>query len=482
MPNITRIDLYRDVIKPTPKQVDFLISAHTKKFTLYGGAVGGGKSYILRWFAVDFLMRMRKLGIKNVEVGLFCETFPDLQDRHIDKAKAEFPEWLGRWRKYDFILNEDAGIIKFRNLDDPSKYLSAEFGCIIIDELTRNTKATFDALRLRLRWPNVPHLPFVAGTNPGGIGHQWVLQCWINRLLPEDLAEEYTKDDFAFVQALPRDNPHLTAEYFKSLNSLPEMMKKAYLEGDWTVFAGMFFPMFKRKTHMVKPFQIPREWTITASFDPGWSSPAAFSVYATDFTGVIHCIGTYYVAGRSIPENAQGIYKFLREDLKEWTQGRLPYLITAGHDAWAKKDRHAVIANESTAADIFQDTVGLSLTKAVTDRIPGWWRVRDALTHEKLLFFDNGLNEPIVQQLESVLADDTVPEDIQGRGNDKDVEDHALDALRYMLMTIYRPNEGVEDNSWKRPDDYNRKKNVEGVKKVRKKVVHKYSKRPWVAA
>lgn len=481
--NVVNVDIYRDLIRPTPKQVDFLIAAHQKKFTLYGGAVGGGKSYILRWFLIDFLIRMRKVGLKNVEVGLFCETFPDLQDRHIDKSRAEFPPWLGRWRKYDFILNENAGIVKFRNLDDPSKYLSAEFAAIAVDELTRNPKSVFDALRLRLRWPGVAHLPFVAGTNPGGVGHQWVLQCWLNNQIPDDLAAEYTDDDFGFVQALPRDNPHLTSEYFASLNSLPEMMKRAYLEGDWTVFAGMFFPMFKRRIHLEKPFVIPPEWPLTASLDPGWASPACFSVYATDFDGVIHNVATYYAANKSTPQHAHDIHRFLAVDIKPWTGGRMPYLITAGHDAWSRKDRHAIIANEATAADIFQTNEGLTLTKAVTDRIPGWWRVRDALEHERIKFFDNGTNEPVIQQLESILADEKDPEDIQGKGNDKQVEDHALDTLRYMLMTIYRPEEREERKEWQRPQDFAGGRNgARFGRKRRRAGLHQYSRRPWVAS
>jgi len=35
---------------------------------------------------------------------------------------------------------------------------------------------------------------------------------------------------------LPTDNPHLPQEYYKSLESLPENQRKAYLEGNWDAF------------------------------------------------------------------------------------------------------------------------------------------------------------------------------------------------------------------------------------------------------
>ena len=64
-------------------------------------------------------------------MGLFCETYPDLEDRQLKKIKAEFPGWLGELnlQRRDFVLKEElgGGIIACRNLDDPQKYLSTEY-------------------------------------------------------------------------------------------------------------------------------------------------------------------------------------------------------------------------------------------------------------------------------------------------------------------------------------------------------------------
>ena len=97
---------------------------------------------------------------------------------------------------------------------------------------------------------------------------------------------------------------------------------------------------------------------------------------------------------------------------------------------------------------------GLPLTPAVTDRVPGWINFKDALDHDRLQYFDNGLNVPTFEEIEGVLSDDHVPEDLQGRGKDPNVKAHTLDETRYMLMTLYSPAEPDNTAHWRRPDDY----------------------------
>jgi len=227
---------FTELAKFFPKQIEALEASKRFKFVLFGGSVGSGKSYWLRWMMVYWLIKFyQKYGIKGVRAGLFCEDYPALNDRHLTKIKYEFPEWLGVYngQKNEFTLNKElgGGIIAFRNLDEPSKYLSVEFAIIGIDEINRNPKTTFDFLRSRHRWPGIKDVKFLAGCNP--LGEAWVKNVWVKRLFPPDEQEQY---EFVFVPALPTDNPHLPDSYYKSLESLPERERKAYLEGDWDVF------------------------------------------------------------------------------------------------------------------------------------------------------------------------------------------------------------------------------------------------------
>lgn len=128
-----RYNFDEDVAKFTPRQMEAirLLDSRLIKFLLYGGALGGGKSYFLRWVAVRLLMGFfTDYGIKYVQVMLACEDYPSLKDRQISKMAREFPSWLGTMyvdhKEYGrcFILREvyGSGVICLRNLDDPSKY------------------------------------------------------------------------------------------------------------------------------------------------------------------------------------------------------------------------------------------------------------------------------------------------------------------------------------------------------------------------
>jgi len=227
---------FSELTKFFPKQQEALEASKRFKFVLFGGSVGSGKSYWIRWTCVYWLMKYyAKYGIKGVRAGLFCEDYPSLNDRHLTKIKYEFPDWLGEYNqaKKEFTLAPEygGGIIAFRNLDEPAKYLSVEFAVIAIDEVNRNPKNTFDFLRSRHRWPGIKDTKFIAGCNP--LGEAWVKNMWVKRIFPPDEQEQY---EFVFVPALPTDNPHLPSEYYKSLESLPEVQRKAYLEGNWDAF------------------------------------------------------------------------------------------------------------------------------------------------------------------------------------------------------------------------------------------------------
>ena len=46
---------------------------------------------------------------------------------------------------------------------------------------------------------------------------------------------------------------------------------------------------------------------------------------------------------------------------------------------------------------------------------------------------------PLIDEMKAVVTDKKDVDDIQGKGNDPAVLDHALDATRYLLMTALKP-------------------------------------------
>jgi len=276
------------------------------KFILYGGALGGGKSYLLRWIAVRLLMGFySRYGLTGVPVMIASEDYPTLKDRQISKITREFPEWLGKYHDDHkahgkcFILAPEygSGIICLRNLDDPSKYQSAEFAAILVDELTKNPLQTFTDLRMRLRWPGIPdnECVFIGATNPGGVGHGYCKAYWIDRVYPPEFIEPIDfRHLFKFIPSKADDNPHLDASYWQVLSTLPEQLRQAFRDGSWEVYQGQAFT-FSRQHHVLsEAIPIPQYAPLYTTFDWGFGAPFSWLWWWVDADGRGYIFAEWY--------------------------------------------------------------------------------------------------------------------------------------------------------------------------------------------
>ncbi|MGV1048243.1 MAG: phage terminase large subunit [Solirubrobacterales bacterium] len=257
-------DAFSQLAPFTVRQQEASDAIDAFKYTLYGGARGGGKSFLLRKKLVLLLRHwFETYGLRNVHVMLACEDFPSLRKRQIAKIEVEFPPSLGRLymgERKEFVLAEKygGGVIELCNLDDASKYQSAEFAAIGIDEVNKNSERTFHVLRGSLRWPGIQDTKMLFTANPDA---SWVRRYWVERDFPSELATE--ADQFVFVPALPTDNPHLDESYWQMLATLPDALREAWLEGNWfAAVEGLVYANFSdanivdTELNITKPIEI----------------------------------------------------------------------------------------------------------------------------------------------------------------------------------------------------------------------------------
>src|SRR5271155_5599201 len=243
----TRPQRISDFYAAFPRQREFHESK--AKYRLFGGAAGPGKTKALLWEAI-----LQANEVRGADTLLLRRTYPELESSLLAYFRRDVPRTF--YKKF----NESKHVVTWlngsttrfgycRNENDVYQYQGAEYLFIGLDELTHFTLKQWQFLTSRNRCP-IPGsvCSMAAATNPGNIGHAWVKALWVDHKPPAgfDRPELYDASDYDFIRARITDNPIYAndAAYRRTLEALPEHLRRAFLEGDWNVFAGQYFDLF----------------------------------------------------------------------------------------------------------------------------------------------------------------------------------------------------------------------------------------------
>lgn len=461
----TEVDFDSQIAKFHPRQQEAvnILDKTTGRYVLYGGAMGGGKSYLIRWYCARYLMGIYySHRFRYVQAMLACEDYPALKDRQVVKIEREFPAWLGRsytdHKVYGrcFILSPKfgSGVICLRNLDDASKYASSEFALIAVDELTKNLMPVFNDLRTRNRWSGLKdnECKFLAGTNPGSVGHGWVKNLWITRSFPPEFYPPLSPLDyrpmFKFIKSLADDNPSLDASYWSMLSTLPMALRKAFRDGDWNTFIGQMFQEWDPVRHVIQPIPVPENAPIYVTYDWGFGKPFSMGWWWVDNDGRIYRFHEKYgytgEADTGLRLSDDEVAEVMKAEEKRHNINTAQVVRRiAGRDCFAKRANPFGGGQGPATAEVFRSH-GLKLTPGDPSRELKIKQFHNRLALPKdgsapmLLVYSNC--GQFIRTIPDLVADSLNIEDVDTKG-----EDHIYDEACHIMMArpISMPSEVV---------------------------------------
>ena len=400
--------------KPNEKQAEFFRS--TAHFTAYGGARGGGKSWALRRKLI--LLCLRYPGIHCL---IIRRTLKDLTDNHVEPLLREIGKsvaYAAGARVFKFKNGSRIDLGYLAHDSDTTHYQGQEYDIIAIDEATQLSEYQFASLKGCLRGVGKFPRRMYLTCNPGGSGHAWVKRLFIDR----DFREGERPEDYKFIQASVWDNKVLTErdpDYVHSLESLPEQLRAAWLEGKWDLFEGQFFPEFSRENHVIAPCDI-KGARYFAAFDYGFDRFALLILAISCET--LYVTREYCKSGLTLSEAGEALANVCKEE------GALGHRIThavASPDLWNRRQDTGY-----SGVEIISRVNGApSLVRADNRRIPGWRAVREKLCGKLKIF--RGCDE-LIRSMEALQFDKSVAEDASDQPHEIT---HTPEALRYAVMS-----------------------------------------------
>lgn len=451
----------RLVLAPQPGPQSLFVSMLHAPDIVFGGARGGGKTIaeILDWAAHAEMYGDKAVGI------VVRKEYTQLDDIIMKVRRFFGPIGVEVTGVPANAKWPNGAVLKFRHIRtmaDAEKYQGHEYTRVYVEELTNwPDLAPVLALKATLRSSSVP-VGFRGTCNPGGPGHAIVrarYQIPDYPLKPYEFYSEADQENLVFIPSRMSDNPALMdgdPKYAARVRVAAgsKEMAKAWIEGRWDITPNSFVsdvwePLFQR----VPAFDIPASWRVACGFDWGYSAPSACYFAAISDGTPAKVRGKE----RHFPVNSVIVFKEIYTVEKDAMGYPIPNhgLRLQNESLGALLARHWDDRSRINVADgsIFDNDGGPSIydqmrkggpkinfVKADKDRISGAQLVLQYLEASSqkhpdkpgLYYTDNCVN--LARTLEALQRSEREPDDVDTYG-----EDHAYDAIRYLLKAVARP-------------------------------------------
>jgi PBSX family phage terminase large subunit len=320
--------------------------------------------------------------------------------------------------------------------EDLERIKSTEFGWFAIDEATEVVEDMFMLLSSRLRWilpdgRSPRYTAFLASNPEPG----WVKGKFVDRHI----------EGYAFIKALPRDNPYLPADYDAKLRKdWPDEWVRRYLDGSWDVFSGQVYKEFERGIHVYHEVEMGAWWERFRVIDHGYVNPTCCLWLAVDHDGSMWIYDEHYEAELTISENAK-IIKAKHPEFDGTTicdPSMKSKTMQQGRKVWSPADEYRdngiICLAAFSAHNVMSEAMGIQLVK---QRL----KSRSLFIHESC---GNTIREMIAYKWRDLKSQKQDSRNLPEQAVDKN--NHAMDCMRYACMwrpAGSRPPAAPEDTS-----------------------------------
>jgi len=411
-------------------------------------------------------------------------TIPAINTNTLVEMGKVYPYFRGKFNKKDYCWRFPSGAkIYLRPLSDDDTlefFQGPNFHRFVVEELTqyeqemiemaesccRSAEPIDDSFRIPAK--------IIYTTNPGGRGHKWVKEKFVDVCPPLPDGEQIYVPKFdiyyqplkankpyvtksgerlLFIPSLVFDNPHLAEKderYVSNLLNKNKILQSMWLFGRWDKFAGQFFDMWNEDKHVIDEYEFYKvkgaveliearrlfDWKengyrLYMSNDYGFSEKSAWAcgMYAVAKDMSIIKFDEIVESGLSIVEQAQYTKKILHDRHRLYIDD-FDIVVADPKSYWETRDAGS---NFYTFYDEYAKE-GIYLTKGKNDRVTGAAAMVDALRMQP-----NGL--PRMRHLSCCQnTNSSIPNLPADPRNPNDVDtktfDHCYDEERYFLMML----------------------------------------------
>jgi PBSX family phage terminase large subunit len=381
-----------------------------------------------------------------LKIHILCLTNPDIRilitrktrasmsqttlityEKKIIKDDIRITKGLDRKSRQNYTY-PNGSEITLCGMDSPERILSSDYDFIFVDEATELEQEDYMILLTRLRNGKLSYQQIILACNPSYQYH------WINIRANEGKIIRYKfniKDNPQFYNQVTGDILTAGKNYLAKLESLDDISKNRFLYGAWTNPEGLIYKFPNENIISPEKFKDVKIEFYQASMDFGFNpDPMTFHILGYTSDNKVYVVEELYVLGKQLEDIIDKIQEL-------YTKYNFREIVCDS----ASPDKISMLSNKYhlPAIKAVKDIqIGINTCQSVINK-GNFYILSNCNKNIDNLLIEAKRPFSITQELQSYCFDSEKP------GYAVKKNDHALDSIRYNLMSIFKssPSEKI---------------------------------------